>query len=111
MLVHHADAGVHRVTGALELLHDVVQEDLALVSPVQAVEHVHEGGLAGTVLTEETVDLAGFDGQVDVVIRRERAKALGDATKLELHDLGLPAPPGSRHCFRDSLYWGHTAGF
>ena len=53
MLVHHADAGGHGVAGAGEVLHLVVEEDLALVGLVQAVEHVHERRLAGAVLTEQ----------------------------------------------------------
>ena len=85
VLVHHADAGVHGVAGTLELLHFVVQEDLALVGSVEAVEHVHQGRLAGAVLTQETVNLTGLDDEVDVVIRRKRSKALRNATKLELH--------------------------
>ena len=40
-----------------------VDEHLALVGRVQAVQDVHEGGLAGTVLAEQAVDLTGFDDE------------------------------------------------
>ena len=85
VLVHHADAGGHRVAGAGEVLDDVVEQDLALVGLVQPVEHVHQRRLAGAVLTEQGVDLAGLHGEVDVVVRDQRAEPLGDATKFKLH--------------------------
>ena len=40
----------------------VVDEDLSGVGLVEAVEDVHERGLARAVLAQEGVDLAGFDG-------------------------------------------------
>jgi hypothetical protein len=46
----------HRRRG--EVLDDAVEQDLALVGLKQAVEHVHQRGLAGAVLAEEAVDLA-----------------------------------------------------
>ena len=55
----------HRVAGAGEVLDLVVEQDLALVGPVQPVEDVHQRGLAGAVLAEEAVDLARLDGQRD----------------------------------------------
>ena len=63
----------------------VVEQDLALVGLVQAVEHVHERRLAGAVLTEQAVDLAGLDGEVDVVVGDQAAESLRDAAKFELH--------------------------
>ncbi len=98
VLVHHADAGVHRVAGAGEGLHLVVEQDLALVGLVQAVEDVHQRGLARTVLAEQGVDLAGLHDEVDVVVGDQGAEALGDATKLEFHAPRLPAPRVGRRC-------------
>ena len=63
VLVDHADAGGDRVAGAGEVLHHVVEDDLALVGRVEAVEDVHQRGLAGAVLAEQRVDLARLDGQ------------------------------------------------
>jgi hypothetical protein len=58
VLVHHADAGGHRVPGRRRSP-VAVDEDLALVGLVEPVEHVHQRALAGTVLAEQGVDLAG----------------------------------------------------
>ena len=90
VLVDHADAGADRVAGAAELDRLAVDEDLALVRPVEAGEDVHQGGLAGAVLAEQAEDLAGPDLQVHVGIGNDAAEPLGDAPELDVH-LGPPA--------------------
>ena len=55
-------------------------------SLVEAVEDVHERGLARAVLAQEGVDLAGLDGQVDVVVGHERPEGLRDPAQLKLHN-------------------------
>ena len=85
VLVHHPDAGRDRVTGTGEVLDDVVELDLALVGLVEAVQDVHQRGLPGAVLSEETVDLAGLDRQRDPVVRYQCSEALGDVTEDKLH--------------------------
>ena len=62
MLVDHADTGGHGVARPGEGDGLVVDEDLSGVGLVEAVEDVHERGLARAVLAQEGVDLAGFDG-------------------------------------------------
>ena len=68
-----------------------VEQDLALVRPRQAVEDVHEGRLAGPVLAEEGVDLAGADVQVDAVVGDHPGIALRDAAHLERGGATRPA--------------------
>ena len=85
VLVHHADAGRDGVAGTGEVLDLVVEQDLALVGPVEAVQHVHQRGLAGAVLAQEAVDLARLDRQRDPVVGDQRPEALGDVTQLQLH--------------------------
>ena len=67
------------------MLRLVVEEDLALIGPIEAVEHVHQGGLPGTVFTQQSVNLASLDGEVDVVIRDQCTESLRNAAKFELH--------------------------
>ena len=69
--------------GPADLHRLAVDEDLALVRLEQAVEDVHQGRLAGAVLAEQGVDLAGLDGQVDVVVGDQVTEALGDAAQFE----------------------------
>jgi hypothetical protein len=85
MLVHHADSGAHCVAGASETLNDIVEENVALFGLVETVKNVHERGLTGSVLTEETVNLSGLDDQIDVIVGDERSESLRDAAKFELH--------------------------
>ena len=79
VLVHHADAGADGVAGAVEMGRLAVDEDLALVRPVEAGEHVHQRRLAGAVLAEQAEHLAGADGEVDGVVGDQITEALGDA--------------------------------
>jgi hypothetical protein len=51
---------------------------------VQPVEHVHQRALAGTVLTEQRMDLPRLHDQVDGVVGRQGAEALGDPAQFEL---------------------------
>ena len=68
VLVHHADSRVHGVARPGEVLDDIVEQDLALVGLIEAVQDVHEGGLSCAVLAKEAVDLTRFDREVDVVV-------------------------------------------
>src|SRR5699024_4982637 len=85
VLVHHADPGIDRIAGAVDRCRFAVEQDLAFVGVEQPVQHVHQGGLAGTVLAEEAVDLTGLDGQVYPVVGCQRAEPLGQPPNLELH--------------------------
>jgi hypothetical protein len=65
-------------------VHDlIVDEDLALVGRQHAVDHVHQRGLAGAVLPQQGVDLPTPELEVDGVVGRQGAEALGDAAELE----------------------------
>ena len=83
MLVHHPDPAVDRILRRLEDHLFAVQQDLALVGPVEAVEDVHQGGLAGAVLAEQGVYLAPPEVQVDAVVRNDPGKPLRDPAKLQ----------------------------
>ena len=50
-----------------------VDDDLALVGVVEAVEDVHQRRLAGAVLAEQRVHLAAAEIEVDVVVRDDAA--------------------------------------
>jgi hypothetical protein len=58
MLVDHTDACLDGVTRTRKVHLGTVNEDLALIGGVQAVEDVHQGGLASAVFAEQTVDFA-----------------------------------------------------
>jgi hypothetical protein len=83
VLVHHADAGGDGLLGGAQVGGLPADEDLALVGPVHAVEDLHEGGLARAVLTDDGVDRAPLDPQMDVGVRHHAGEAFGDATQLD----------------------------
>jgi hypothetical protein len=83
MLVHHPDPRVERVAGGVEVHRSPVQENLALVRPVEAGEDVRERALPGPVLAEERVHLAGGRLEVDAVIRDHARKPLRDPAHLD----------------------------
>src|SRR5262249_21734731 len=60
-----------------------VHDDLATVRLQKAVEDVHQGGLACAVLAQQRMDLAGLDGEVDVIVGDQTTEALGDAAQFE----------------------------
>ena len=83
MLEHHADAEPARRGGVGDRDRLALPADLAGGRLQRAVEDLDQRRLAGAVLAEERVDLAGLDGEVDVVVGAERGEVLGDADRLE----------------------------
>ncbi len=83
VLVDHVDPAGDRVGRTADRDRAAVEQDLALVRRGQPVQDVHQGGLAGAVLAEQGVDLAGPDLEADAVVGDDARIALGDAAHLE----------------------------
>ena len=83
VLVHHADPALDRGLRRPQLSRLAVDQDLALVRPVEAVEDVHQRRLPGPVLAQQRVHLALAQVEVDVVVRDDAREPLGDAAKFE----------------------------
>ena len=83
VLVDHPDPQRDRGRRRADLHLLPVDEDLALVGGVQAVQHRHQRRFAGAVLTEQRMDLARHHVEVDPVVGDDRAEPLGDAPQLE----------------------------
>lgn len=81
VLVHHADAAGDGVGRAVEGDLGAVDGDGALVRLLHAVQDLHQGRLAGTVLADEGVDGALADGDADVVVGDDAGEPLGDAVQ------------------------------
>ena len=94
VLVHHADAGADGVGARREVLHLSLEDDLALVGPVQPVQAVHQRRLARAVLAEQGVHLARPHVEIDAVVGDEVAEALGDAPELEHRGARAPGRHG-----------------
>src|SRR5690606_21828917 len=99
VLVHHADAGRDAVAWPAEADWLAVDQDLALVGPIEAGEDVHHRRLAGAVLAEQAEHLAGADLQVDAGIGDVFTETLGDAAKLYFQWLRSPQRPFAGSCW------------
>lgn len=82
VLVDHADAAVDGVARVGERGLFAVHRDGALVRLLHAVQDLHQSGLAGAVLTDESVDGTAAHGDVDVVVGHDPGEPLGDAAEL-----------------------------
>jgi hypothetical protein len=68
------------------------------IGPQEAVEHLDQRRLAGTVLAEQRVDLPRRDAKIDRVVGDQRAEALGQAAGLhDRHGVRRGLPPVSGH--------------
>ena len=84
-LVDDDDAGVLTGPDVVEpdLLTLVVDVAVVRAERVDTTEHLHQGGLAGAVLTADGVDLAGLHHQVHIRQRLDAGELLGDGSHLE----------------------------
>ena len=74
VLVDHADAEVERILGGAYDDLFIVDEYLALVGEIDAREHIHEGGLARSVLAEKRKYLASVYIEPNLVVSFYRAE-------------------------------------
>jgi KipI family sensor histidine kinase inhibitor len=70
-----------RGTGQADL--GPVEQDLAGIGPRQPVQDVHERRLAGAILAEQGVDLAGTHVEIDRIVGDDAGVSLRDAAHLE----------------------------
>jgi hypothetical protein len=60
-----------------------VEQDRAGVGLVDPTEHLDQRALAGPILTDQRVDLAGIECEVNAAQRLDRAELLGHVTQLD----------------------------
>src|SRR6266545_5882345 len=73
-----------------------LEQDTALLRPVEAREHVEERALAGPVRADETADLARADVHRDALQGDQTPEAHGDVLDLKDGHRGSPPPARSR---------------
>ena len=99
LLMHHADAGVQRVAGRAEAHLLAVELHRAGDIRMHAGDDLHQRRLAGAVLADEAVDLAGAQREIDV------AKRLTPPKDFEMpvsSSSGAPSPPAVGRVIRRS---------
>ncbi len=83
LLIDDANPAGQRVGRTAEVDGDPVHHDVAAVLTIGATQDLHERGLAGAVLAEQHVHLAGPQRQIHAVERDDAGKALADCAHLE----------------------------
>ncbi len=78
VLVDHAYAQLYGVPRPPDVDLTPLHQDAALIGPVEAVEDVHERGLASPILAQEGVHLPGPQLKVHPIVRHHAGEALGD---------------------------------
>src|SRR5713226_9290632 len=81
--MHHGDAGSERVADRTKVGLTTVQHELAGEIGVRARDDLHQRAFAGPVLADETMDLAGSEGEIDSPKRLDAAKGFGDAVQFK----------------------------
>ena len=107
LLVHRGDAGRLRLVWAVEGHVLAIHAERAAVRPMHPGDDLDERGLAGAVLADQRVDLAGIGGEVDVLQRLHAGERLRDA--LELEQRCHAAVAHSSRCVRSRPPWGPGA--
>ena len=77
VLRHHRDAKPRRLVRPTHGDLAVSNDEMSLVSRVRAAENLDQRGLSSSIFTEQGVNLATVQIEVDVVQRRHAGKALG----------------------------------
>ena len=83
LLMDHADARRVRVGGAAQARRRAVDDDLARIRLIHALDDARQRGFAGAVLADQHQDFPSADRQGDVRQRLHHAKALADAADLQ----------------------------
>jgi hypothetical protein len=83
MLVDHAKATVDRVAGGGKADRFPAQENLAVIGRIEAVENIHQGGLASPILAEQRVNLALTQVKIDAGVGDDSRESLDDPTHFD----------------------------
>ncbi len=89
MLVDHADAGADSIGRRVEHLRLAVDQNLAFIRLIQAVQLPHQRAFAGAILAQQGVHLAGIHVQADLVVRQNARKTLDDVAHFNAADILL----------------------
>ena len=77
--MHRTDTGVDCLAGRTELHRQALEQDLTFVRCLDARNDLDQGGLAGTVLADQCMNLARRHVDRDIVQSSDSGKALAHA--------------------------------
>ena len=84
-LMDEGDPRVQRLTGVLESLRLVVQQNLPCVGPEHAAQNVHQRAFARAVLAQQRADFPAAKRKIDGFQHVVRAEGFHDPTHGEVH--------------------------
>ena len=83
MLKHHADAELARGARVIDCDAFPVPQNVAGIRVQHAIDHLDQGALAGAVLAQQGVNLAGLHGKVHMVVGEHAGEPLGRAAHFD----------------------------
>ena len=83
VLMHHADPVRDRITRRAKRHRRSGDPDLALVGPVEPVQHIHQRGLPGAVLAEQRVYLGPAKIDAHLIVGQDPGEPLGYGVELQ----------------------------
>jgi hypothetical protein len=78
MLMHHADAFGDGIFGGTEMNRFTIYLDRATAGAVHARQGIHQGAFARPIFTEQGMNLAWFQGEINVIICQDSWKTNHD---------------------------------
>src|SRR5262245_39292378 len=104
MLMYHANATGHSVSGAGKLHRGAVHDNISLIWSGEAIEDVHQRGLAGAVFPQQRVNLACDELEIYMLISRDPGVTFGDTTHFKRQGHGCASRGmGPRSARRQSV--------
>ncbi len=83
VLMDHADTVMDGIGRAMNFCFLPPYQYFTLIRLIQSVEDVHQCSLAGTIFTEQGVDLPLIQGQINVIVCEHAGKRLGDPAQFQ----------------------------
>ena len=83
MLVHHADPGLDRIGRRADGNRCAINANFPSIGLVEAEQDRHQCGFASPIFTDNAVNGALCDGEVDILVGMNRAETLVDADHLD----------------------------
>ena len=96
MLMDHADAVGEGILGGADDHRLSVDGDLPLVGEIDAGEHIHQGGLAAAVFTQQGQNFSPVDVQPDLVVGQDGPEGFGDVPHFHRWNFPLVRVGGHR---------------
>ncbi len=80
--VNHANAFFDGIMRARNFYRLVLDTNFPFIRLIKAIQDIHERRFASAIFTQESVNFTSFQGKIDVIIRKDTRKTLGNTCGL-----------------------------